>query len=116
MSIKREVRDYLEDILQSVQDIREFVAGMDFPQFHSDRKTFHAVVRSLEIIGEAARKIPDEMRDRHPGLPWREMGAMRNKLIHECFGVDPEIVWETIQQDLNLLEGTVRDLLDQISV
>jgi uncharacterized protein with HEPN domain len=115
MSTRREVRDYLEDILQSILDIREFVAGMDFQQFQSDRKTFLAVIRSLEIIGEAAKKIPEDIRTQRPGLPWSEMGAMRNKLIHEYFGVDLEIVWETIRQDLTLLESAVRDLLTHAS-
>lgn len=111
MSTEREVRDYLEDILQAIVDIRDFVADMDFQQFQADRKTFHAVIRNLEIIGEATKKVPDEIRNRQPSLPWNEMGAMRNKLIHEYFGVDLEIVWETIQQDLSALEAAVKDLL-----
>jgi uncharacterized protein with HEPN domain len=111
MSTRREVRDYLDDILQSIVDIGDFTEGMDFNRFASDRKTIHAVVRSLEIIGEATKKIPPEIRNRQPGLPWNEIGAMRNKLIHEYFGVDLEIVWETINQDLSLLESAVREIL-----
>jgi uncharacterized protein with HEPN domain len=64
-------------------------------------------------VGEASKKIPAEVRNRHPDLPWNEMGAMRNKLIHEYFGVDPEIVWVTIHQDLAPLEFAVRELLAQ---
>jgi uncharacterized protein with HEPN domain len=110
MSTEREVRDYIDDILQAITDIREFTDGMDFNQFASDRKTVQAVIRSLEIIGEATKKIPQEIRGRQPGLPWNEIGAMRNKLIHEYFGVDLEIVWETINQDLSLLESAVQDI------
>lgn len=111
MSTKREIRDYLEDILLSISEIHEFIAGMDLSQFQADRKTSHAVVRSLKIIGEAVKKVPDEFRESHPDLPWNEMGAMRNKLIHEYFGVDLEIVWETVRQDLAPLEAAVRDIL-----
>ena len=111
MSPKREVRDYLNDILQSIADIRFFIAGMSFEQFCPDRKTVNAVVRSLEIIGEAAKKIPADIRLRNPDLPWTEIAAMRDKLIHEYFGVDIEIVWETVSHDLSPLESAIRMVL-----
>jgi uncharacterized protein with HEPN domain len=88
MSTKREIRDYLEVIVQSVLDIRDFTAGMTFEQFTADRKTMNAVIRGLEVIGEAVKKIPPEIRSRQPDLPWNEIAAMRDKLIHEYFGVD----------------------------
>jgi uncharacterized protein with HEPN domain len=112
MSTKRETRDYLEDILQSIIDIQDFIDGMTLDQFSADRKTINAVVRSLEIIGEATKKIPPEIRSRQPSLPWAEMAAMRNKLIHEYFGVDLEIVWETVKNDLLPLEGAIRTLIN----
>jgi uncharacterized protein with HEPN domain len=87
--------------------------GWIFQQFVADHETSQAVIRSLEIIGAASGKVPAEVRNRQSDLPWNEMGAMRNKLIHEYFGVDPEIVWVTIQQDLTLLESAVRELLAQ---
>lgn len=114
MSPKREVRDYLNDILQSIADIRDFIAGMSYDRFTADRKTIHAVVRSLEIIGEATKKIPQEIRLLHPDLPWSEIAAMRDKLIHEYFGVDLEIVWETAQNDLSPLESAIRKVLEKL--
>lgn len=114
MSPKREVRDYLNDILESLADIRNFVAGMSFDQFTDDRRTVNAVVRSLEIIGEATKKIPSDIRALNPELPWSEIAAMRDKLIHEYFGVDLEIVWETVQSDLAPLESVILKVLEEI--
>jgi uncharacterized protein with HEPN domain len=114
MSLERDVRDYLDDILQSIADIREFIAAMSYDQFAADRKTNYAVVRSLEIIGEATKKIPHEIRLFHPDLPWSEIAAMRDKLIHEYFGVDLEIVWETAQNDLNPLENAIRKVREHL--
>jgi len=78
---------------------------MNYEDFEADRKTINAVIRSLEIICEAAKKIPTEVRVRYPQIPWNEIAGMRDKLIHEYFGVDLEIVWETIQSDLTDLES-----------
>jgi uncharacterized protein with HEPN domain len=110
MSAEREIRDYLDDIAESVEDIRSFTEGLSFDDFVTDKKTINAVVRSLEIIGEAAKKIPLEIRASHPAIPWQEIAAMRNKLIHDYFGVDLEIVWETIQNSLQDLYNAIGDI------
>jgi len=90
--MKRELRDYIKDILDSISDIESFVGGMDFNIFIGDKKTINAVIRSLEIMGEASKKIPEELRAKYPGIPWKRLAGMRDKLIHEYHGIDLEIV------------------------
>jgi uncharacterized protein with HEPN domain len=93
MSDERTILDYLEDIAGAISDIRSFMEGMSADEFMVDKKTVNAVVRSLEIIGEATGKIPKDIRERYRNVPWEEMIGMRNRLIHEYFGVDLDIVW-----------------------
>ncbi len=96
--------DYLDDIRTALKDIADFTKNMTFLDFSADRKTVNAVLRSLEVIGEAAKKIPNSIRREHPDVPWQKMTGMRDKLIHDYSGVDYEIVWETIKVDLIQLE------------
>ena len=114
MSEDRLLLDYLNDILESITDIREFTAGMTKENFYADRKTIKAVVRSLEVIGEAAGKIPQQSRNTYPEVSWLEIIGMRNRLIHEYFGVDLDIVWQTIEEDLESLDKTVKRIVSEI--
>jgi uncharacterized protein with HEPN domain len=84
---------------------------MDYKAFEADRKTQDAVIRNLEIIGEAARTIPDEVKDETAEIEWYKIVALRNILIHEYFGVNLKIIWDVIQNKLNALESTCRELL-----
>lgn len=88
MTATREFADYLSDIREAAAKARQFVAGMTFEQFAAEEKTAFAVVRCLEIIGEAARKIPEPVRARYPQFPWREMAGMRDVLIHDYMDVN----------------------------
>jgi uncharacterized protein with HEPN domain len=98
--MKRAYDDYLHDMLENAEKALDFVGGMELDQFFEDEKTSYAVVRALEIIGEAARKIPEEVRASIPELQWREISAMRNKLTHEYFGINMKVVWRTVREDL----------------
>lgn len=111
---ERELGDYIEDILEAIVDVKNFTEGMRYEEFITDRKTINAVIRSLEIIGEAAKKIPGSMREKYPDVPWKGMTGMRDKLIHEYFGVDLEIVWEVINSELPPVKPSIRKVLDDI--
>ena len=110
MSSKREIFDFLDDILEAIADLRNFTSGMTFEEFRTDRKTTNACIRSLEVIGEATKKIPAEIRQQKPQLPWQAIAGIRDKLIHEYFGVDLAIVWQTIQHDLVVFEQAISEL------
>ncbi len=112
--MKRTYRDYIQDILLSIQEVEEFTDGMDFEEFVSDRKTVNAVIRSLEVMGEAAKKIPPEIRNRYPEIPWKYIAGMRDKLIHEYHGVDLEIVWEVINKEIPPLKPEFEKILEEL--
>ena len=115
MSEERVLLDYLNDIIESISDIRVFITGMTRESFAGDKKTINAVVRSLEVIGEAAGKLPKYIRDTHPEISWEEIVGMRNRLIHEYFGVDLDIVWQTIEEDLEPLDKAVKKIITEKS-
>ena len=111
MSPERNWKMRIEDILACIDKIRAYTSKMTYEQFRKDEKTVDAVIRNLEIIGEAAGFIPLEIQEKHPDLAWLEMRGMRNIMAHEYFGVSLPIIWRAIEQDLTpLAEGLKRIL------
>jgi uncharacterized protein with HEPN domain len=114
MTNERTYEDYLADIADALEKIEKFIQGMDFEAFAADDKTTFAVVRGLEIIGEATKMIPDSVRQAYPIVPWKSMAGMRDKLIHHYFGVDLNVVWETAVNDLPALKPQIQHVLDNL--
>lgn len=112
--MRRDYRVYLKDILQAFFNARQFLEGLTYEEFIADRKTTSAVVRELEIVGEATKQLPKSIRKKYPQVPWSDMAGMRDKLIHFYFGVDLEIVWETVKVRVPNLEPLIENVLSDL--
>lgn len=108
---ERDFRVYCQDILDSGDAIAEFIHGLSFVEFCDDRKSYSAVIREFEIIGEAVGNLPDDMKQARPDVEWQDIKDFRNLLIHEYFGVDLEIVWRIIEDDLPVLMNAAREMM-----
>ena len=106
------MRSRVSDILDAIDKIARYTADHTRKTFEVDDKTVDAVVRNITIIGEASTHMPEEVEARVPGVPWSEMRGMRNIVVHEYFGVDFDILWETVQHDLPPLVWPLQELLD----
>jgi uncharacterized protein with HEPN domain len=109
--MKRDYSVYLRDILQSFRNASQFVEELSYEKFVTDRKTVSAVIRELEIVGEATKQIPTSIKKKYPNIPWSDMAGMRDKLIHFYFGVDMEIIWKTVKVRIPELEPLIQDVL-----
>lgn len=114
MTPPRDVRVYLEDILDAARKAIDFTAGMELEEFTNDARTTFAVVRAFEIIGEAAKKVPSSTRGVAPDVPWQDMAGMRDKLIHSYHAVDLEVVWRAAKEDLPTVVAEVARLLESL--
>lgn len=110
----RDARLYLQDILDSIDNIREYITDMDFETFTQDRKTQDAAARNLEIIGEAASQLQEDIKDKHLEIPWYLMKGLRNVLAHEYFGVRLVTIWETICGDLPKVQPLIQKLISEL--
>ncbi len=115
MSAKRVYHDYLRDIVDHSEKAMQFVHGVTFDDFADNEEKVFAVVRALEVIGEAARQIPKSLRDKYPRVPWKQITGMRNKITHEYYAVDLDVVWKTIHEDLPPLRETVKQMLEDLA-
>ncbi len=107
--------DYLRDILSAIEDAQSFVEDIDLDSFLGNKEKQYAVVRALEIIGEAAARIPPNLREQYPAPPWKEMVGMRNIVIHQYFGVDEVVVWRTVQEELPPLKLTIARMITDMT-
>ena len=99
-SVKREFILYLEDMLQSMERIEEYLGELDFRKFKMNYLVVDAIIRNFEIIGEASKKIPSDIQEKYPEIPWRKMYGLRNLIAHEYFGIDYEMIWEIAKNNL----------------
>jgi uncharacterized protein with HEPN domain len=111
--MSRDLRLYLTDILSSIQKIQDYTAGMNYDDLIEDNKTFDAVVHNLQIIGEAAKQIPDEIRRKYPETAWRKIAGLRDIIAHAYFMVNPKIVWDIIATKIEPLYKTVELILER---
>ncbi len=111
--MKRIVRDYLEDILNECTYLIERSRTVTYREFLYNEDLKRAFVRSLEVIGEASKKVSGYIGKEYPDINWRDVAGMRDKLIHDYFGVDYEVVWKTIVEDVPLLQSKIKNILEK---
>ena len=106
----RDSKVYLEDILEAIARIRRYTSGLSREAFAGDERTLDAVVRNLEVIGEAVKRLPADVRSHAPAVEWQKIAGLRDILIHQYFGIDIEILWDIVENKLPGLEAAVRSL------
>ncbi|MFO7846471.1 MAG: DUF86 domain-containing protein [Balneolaceae bacterium] len=108
---KRKPDVYLQDILESIEHIQKFLDGVSEDEFYENVEKQDAVLRRLEIIGEAVKHLPEEIREDHPDIPWRQIAGMRDIIIHEYFGVTLEMIWIVATEDILDLKTKVEEII-----
>jgi len=106
--------DHLEDILDAAEKAQAFVEGTTYATFVNDDKSVFAVIRALEIIGEATKRLPQPLRDEHPQVPWSSMAGMRDNLIHDYSDVDRQLVWRTVQKEIPEVRRHLRTIVEDL--
>ena len=112
--MKRKISFYIRDILQNIEIAEDFIHGMSREEFENDRKTLYAVLRAIEVIGEATKHVPAEIRDRHLEIPWKEMAGMRDKVIHDYIDVDVESVWLVVKDRIVGIKPLIQKVLREL--
>lgn len=111
---RRDIKLYLKDILKAMESIEDFVKGMNYEEFKNNDLVSSAVIRKFEIIGEAIKNIPQEIKKNYPDIPWKTMAGFRDKLIHFYFGIKYEIVWETIKSKIPELKERIKNVIEYL--
>jgi uncharacterized protein with HEPN domain len=110
----RQIADFLKDMIDAIDLTQESTSGLTFNTFEDDQKTIFAVSRAVEIIGEASKQIPRELREQYSHIPWKDIARMRDKMIHHYFGVNLKILWNTVNNDLPLLKPQLLQMLKNL--
>jgi len=111
---KRSLELLVEDIWESIEKIERYIEGMTQDSFKSDEKTTDAVVRNLEIIGEAAGRLPEDFTNRHSEIEWMKIVGLRNRIVHESFGVDLQIIWQILNKDIPAFKAHLENIRSQL--
>ena len=109
----KDFKPYLLDTLDCISKIKTYIQGYDFEKFVEDGKTADAVIRNIEVIGEAIKHIPDEIRVKYPDIPWKQIAGMRDKLIHDYLGVDLEHIWNVAARRIDELAQNIKEILER---
>jgi len=111
---ERSLAEFLQDILDTIADLETFTANVEFEAFRANREKVLAVVKSIEILGEAVKKIPDDIRTQYPEIPWKAIAGMRDMLVHEYWGIDTNVVWATVQEGLPPLKAVIIEVAEKL--
>ena len=112
--MKRDVGLFIEDIINSIKNIEEFSKNLDKEKFSKDNLRQSAIIRQLEIIGEAVKNIPNDFREKYPGVPWKKIAGLRDVIIHTYFNIDLDVTWDIIKKDLPDLKEKIEEVKENL--